>query len=178
MKRLWQDAASFAARAHQGQVRKDGRTPYAAHPFRVAMTVRDVFGCADEVCLAAALLHDVIEDTGADYEDIAERFGEPVAACVAALTKDMRLPEPQRERAYDDALARADWRARLIKLADVYDNLCDLESPASLPKMLDKCRRALAIAEGARNADPAVPRGIEAVRALMGRSGPGAGGAG
>ena len=53
-------------RAHAGQVRKDGRTPYVAHCFRVTMTVRDVFGCTDPVCLCAALLHDTIEDTGVD----------------------------------------------------------------------------------------------------------------
>ena len=44
--RLWQQAASFAARFHRHQTRKDGLTPYIAHPFRVAMTVRDIFGVA------------------------------------------------------------------------------------------------------------------------------------
>ena len=70
----WQKAASFAARAHDGQKRKDGRTPYVAHPYRVAMVIRHVFGCEDETILAAALLHDVIEDTTVDYDDVAEAF--------------------------------------------------------------------------------------------------------
>ena len=60
-KQLWQQAASFAARAHHGQMRRDGKTPYVAHPLRVAMTVRHVFGCEDEVCLAAAMLHGLIQ---------------------------------------------------------------------------------------------------------------------
>ncbi len=162
----WQRAASFAARAHAGQVRKDGRTPYVAHPFRVAMILRDVFGCADEACLAAALLHDTIEDTGADYDDILEGFGAEVADLVAALTKDMRLREDVREPAYDEGLRRADWRARLIKLADQYDNLCDLSGEAS--KAMEKCRRALALAEGDAAGHEETRRGMEALRELMG----------
>jgi len=46
---LWREAAGFAARMHAGQFRKDKQTPYIAHPFRVAMTVRDVFGIDDLV---------------------------------------------------------------------------------------------------------------------------------
>jgi guanosine-3',5'-bis(diphosphate) 3'-pyrophosphohydrolase len=106
-KLLWPKAASFAARYHQNQMRKDGKTPYIAHPFRVAMTVRDVFGVDDPVALAAALLHDVIEDTTADYDDLDREFGSEVARVVASLTKDMRLPEKEREAAYDRQLATA-----------------------------------------------------------------------
>ena len=51
---LWRDAAGFAAEKHAGQFRKDSRTPYIAHPFRVAMTVRHVFGVDDPIALAAA----------------------------------------------------------------------------------------------------------------------------
>src|SRR5687768_1806066 len=123
--RAWQQAASFAARAHAGQLRKDGRTPYVAHPVRVALTVRHVFGIDDETALVAALLHDVIEDTKTDYDDLAEEFGRDAADAVAALTKDGRLPEPEREAAYDRQLSAASWQARLVKLADVYDNFCD-----------------------------------------------------
>src|SRR4051812_34379232 len=121
--RLWQRAASLAARAHAGQLRKDGRTPYVAHPFRVAMTVRDVFAIDDEVAVAGALLHDVIEDTTVDYDEVAREFGAEVADVVAALTKDMRHPKEVREAEYDKGLAAAAWQARVIKLADVYDNV-------------------------------------------------------
>lgn len=69
-----QEAASFAARAHRHQVRKDGRTPYTAHPFRVCLVVRHVFGHDDPRMLQAALLHDTIEDTTTDYDDLAERL--------------------------------------------------------------------------------------------------------
>ena len=50
------EAVSFAARAHRHQVRKDGQTPYAAHPFRACLVVRQVFGIDDPVALAAAVL--------------------------------------------------------------------------------------------------------------------------
>ncbi len=168
---LWQRAASFAARAHRSQVRKDGATPYVAHPFRVALTVRHVFGCDDPVALAAALLHDVIEDCDIDYDDLAGRFGAPVADCVAALSKDPRLPEPEREPAYDEQIRRADWRAKLIKLADVYDNTCDrigrIDNP-DVEKLLNRCRRALALAEPeAAHHDP-IARAIPLVRSLVG----------
>lgn len=147
--RLWQEAASFAARAHDGQKRRDRRTPYAAHPFRVAMTIRDLFGCDDEVCLAGALLHDTIEDTPIDYDDIEKAFGRQVADVVAAMTKDMRLQEPAREAAYDEQLRNAGWRAQLVKLADTYDNLLDavVSGKRGLKKMRERCRRAIAIAQ-------------------------------
>jgi (p)ppGpp synthase/HD superfamily hydrolase len=166
---MWQDAASFAARAHAGQVRKDGRTPYVAHAFRVAMTVRDVFGCDDQVVITAALLHDTIEDTTTDYDDLLEAFGEEVACTVAAVTKNMALPEKAREAAYDEQLARADWRARLVKLADVYDNLRDTaaERPHKMAEMLAKCRRALALAKKDAAESEVTRRAVERVRGLV-----------
>lgn len=167
MKRLWQEAASFASRAHRGQKRDDGGTPYFAHPTRVAMTVRDVFDCDDEVCLAAAFLHDVIEDTPADYDDILDRFGEDVARCVAALTKNMSLPEALRERAYDEGLAAADWRAKLVKLADTYDNFCDIKSNTKRDKALSRCRRAIDLARLAMSEHPAIGRAIAAIEELI-----------
>ena len=166
---LWQEAASFAARAHKDQWRKDGRTPYAAHPFRVAMTVRDVFGCDDPAAVAAALLHDTIEDTGADYDELEAAFGGTVAGIVAALTKNMALPEKRREAEYDSRLSRADWRARLIKLADVYDNLSDMydQSAKGMARMRDKCRRAISLGRADARAHPETARAIRAVEALM-----------
>ena len=125
---LVQDAAAFAARAHRHQLRKDGVTPYYSHVVRVAMTVMSVFGCTDRTAIAAALLHDTIEDTTTDFDDIKDRFGEDVARDVAALTKNMALPEHEREASYDAQLMTASWRAKLVKLADSFDNLHDVET--------------------------------------------------
>ncbi len=168
---LWQKAASFAARAHEHQVRKDGKTPYIAHPCRVAMTVAVVFGETDEQALAAALLHDVIEDGDTDFEDLADEFGELVARVVGALSKDARLPEAEREPAYDAQLAKADWRARLIKLGDVYDNLSDLGSrfgtdADAARRMLEKADRAVGLAMTCGDDRASIRRGVDLVQKL------------
>ncbi len=177
----WQRAASFAARAHASQKRDDDRTPYFAHPVRVALVVRMVFGCDDDIAVTAALLHDTIEDTPTDYDDIEEAFGREVADCVSALTKNMTLPESKREPDYDARLRAADWRARLIKLADVYDNTCEslggvvthctngpgLPSPQrTLDKLRSKADRAIALAQ-ADAGRTEIMRAIEALRRLL-----------
>ncbi len=120
-------AASFAARAHRDQLRKDRQTPYLAHPFRVCLIVRHVFGIDDPKVLTAALLHDTIEDTTTDRDDLIENFGADVAAWVSALSKDKRLPDHEREAAYMQALAEAPVPVTICKLADIFDNLLDSE---------------------------------------------------
>lgn len=143
------EAASFAARAHRSQVRKDGMTPYAAHPFRVCLIVRHVFGIDDPEFLTAALLHDTIEDTQTDYDDLAERFGDKVAGWVGALSKDMRLPEGEREAAYIAKLATAEPAVKIAKLADIYDNLTDSRhlSPKARQRTVERTSKYLAAIE-------------------------------
>jgi guanosine-3',5'-bis(diphosphate) 3'-pyrophosphohydrolase len=120
------EAVSFAARAHRGQVRKDGMTPYIAHPLRVCLVLRHVFGIDDPKALTAAALHDTIEDTTTDFDDLEERFGADVAGWVAALSKDSRMRHEERERAYEAQVAQAPWQVKVCKLADMFDNLMDL----------------------------------------------------
>jgi guanosine-3',5'-bis(diphosphate) 3'-pyrophosphohydrolase len=124
--RSFLEAASFAARAHREQFRKDGVTPYVSHVFRVCLVVRHVFGFDDTRMLMAALLHDTIEDTTTDFDDITERFGPEIATWVAFLSKDKRLPDDDRERAYLERLRTAPWQVQVCKLADMYDNLTDM----------------------------------------------------
>lgn len=165
---LWQRAARFAARAHRHQVRKDGVTPYFSHPCRVAMTVAVVFGCVDEVALSAALLHDTIEDTTTDFDDLAEEFGVEVAEIVASLTKNMAMPEKVREADYAARLSKADWRARLIKLADQHDNVCDAVasgwSGEKMKKVVGKAEHAATMAEVDAAAHGESARAIAALR--------------
>ena len=152
---FWQQAASMAARAHANQFRKDRQTPYVAHPFRVAMTVRHVFGCDDPIALAAAMLHDVIEDTTTDYDRLARRFGEEVATVVAIVSKDPRLPEDEREKKFYEQIAAGPWQARLVKLADAYDNLSDAPEVKMLEKALRAAHHALeAAGDDERLAEP------------------------
>jgi guanosine-3',5'-bis(diphosphate) 3'-pyrophosphohydrolase len=121
-------AIAFAARAHAGQLRKDGKTPYVSHVFRVAAILRNLFGVDDPRLLTAAILHDTIEDTTTDFDDVAREFGPEVAGWVAILTKDKRLEERERERQYLVGLQKAPWQVQLCKLADIYDNLLDSTS--------------------------------------------------
>lgn len=141
-------------------------TPYVSHVFRVAMTLRDLCDCKDQATLVAAVLHDTIEDTTTDYDELEEHFGAQVADIVATLTKNMSLREREREADYDARLARGDWRARLIKLADVYDNLCDWTPAIDLTRedVLDKCQRAIALALRDEAAHPEISRAITLIR--------------
>jgi guanosine-3',5'-bis(diphosphate) 3'-pyrophosphohydrolase len=119
------EAVAFAARAHRHQLRKDDETPYTSHVFRVCLILRHVFDIADERVLTAAVLHDTLEDTTTDCDDLIEHFGEEVAGWVALLSKDKRLPEGQREAAYMAGLSKAPWQVKACKLADMLDNLID-----------------------------------------------------
>lgn len=138
-------AVSFAARAHQCQFRRDGCTPYVSHPFRVCLVLREVFKIDDPKILTAAVLHDTIEDTTTDFDDLAKWFGADVAGWVAALSKDKRQAEPERESAYVEQLRSAPWQVQLCKLADVYDNLLDSGDggPGQAAQTLRSARRYL-----------------------------------
>jgi guanosine-3',5'-bis(diphosphate) 3'-pyrophosphohydrolase len=140
------EAISFATRKHLGQLRKDHRTPYAAHPMRVMTILLTKFGVTDPEVLAAAVLHDTIEDTATDYDEIVERFGSRVAGFVSLLTKDKRLPEEDREERYFADLAAAPLEVKLCKLGDTYDNLADSKSltPDGRRKAVTKAEKLLA----------------------------------
>jgi guanosine-3',5'-bis(diphosphate) 3'-pyrophosphohydrolase len=120
------EAVAFAARAHRGQLRKDGQTPYVSHVFRVCFILRDVFGVTDAKALTAAVLHDTVEDTTTDFDDLQEEFGTDVASWVAALSKDKRRVCDEREALYEKQLAQAPWQVQVCKLADIFDNLLDM----------------------------------------------------
>ena len=119
------EAVSFAAQAHRHQLRKDGQTPYVGHVYRVCLIMRHIFGIDDPKVLATAALHDTIEDTTTDCDDLIKEFGPDVAAWVSALSKDKRLPDDEREAAYMKALAESPWQVKVCKLADIFDNLMD-----------------------------------------------------
>jgi guanosine-3',5'-bis(diphosphate) 3'-pyrophosphohydrolase len=157
-------AVSFAARAHRHQLRKDGVTPYVAHPVRVALTLLTIFGIDDEQTLAAAVLHDTIEDTTTDFDDLAAEFGPDVARYVAALSKDSRLPEEEREKAFFEVLDRSQWQVRAIKMADAYDNLLDSGGKVSPQKTREKAKKALGLGKGRENQ---LARGAEALARLI-----------
>ena len=121
----------YSARVHEGQVRLSGE-PYLSHPLEVANILADMK--LDPESIAAALLHDVIEDTPATKEDIESLFGSGVAHIVEGVTKLSNLPAPatklvqQAESLRKMILAMADdIRVVLIKLADRLHNMRTLK---------------------------------------------------
>lgn len=115
-------ALAVAIKAHAGSTRADGITPYIGHPMVVAAVVRAAGG--DETAVAAALLHDVIEDTEVKPSDLFELVGEGVTDLVVELTFPPNMPD--RRRRMVERLPTMSASARLIKLADIYCNLSDL----------------------------------------------------
>jgi (p)ppGpp synthase/HD superfamily hydrolase len=167
---VWQRAAAFAARMHTHDTRDDEETPYFSHPARVAMTVSCIFEHGDDATIAAAYLHDVMENTDEGYDQLAEEFGAEIADMVVALTKNMMLPREERDEEYMQRLSKADWRARLVKLADQYDNMCDAmtgmkEDPQDERK---KCKKILRLARADAKEHPETRRAIAALEKLLG----------
>lgn len=93
--KLFERALLYAAQKHAGAVRKLDGAPYLLHPMEAAQIVYSL--TKDEEVLAAALLHDTVEDTDAAEEDIRELFGERVAGLVASETEDKRPDLPKSE---------------------------------------------------------------------------------
>jgi len=115
-----------SADAHRGQLRTSGE-PYVHHPLAVAAIVADLG--LDDVSIAAALLHDTVEDTGVTVDDVSRTFGADVAAIVDGVTKLERIQFDSREaqqaatmRKMLVAMAK-DLRVLIIKLADRLHNM-------------------------------------------------------
>jgi GTP pyrophosphokinase len=116
----------YSARVHDGQTRLSGE-PYLSHPLAVAWILANMR--LDVVSIAAGLLHDVIEDTHATYEEIAGIFGDETAHIVAGVTKISKLNVESAEYRQAESLRKMilamadDLRVILIKLADRLHNM-------------------------------------------------------
>lgn len=125
MQSLEEQARRYASKAHAeaGQRRKYTDEPYIVHPAAVVELVRSVTD--NEVMLAAAWLHDTVEDTSSTLNDIESHFGAEVALLVGMLTN---TPQPEaknramRKAAHFRHTATACAEAQTIKLADIIDN--------------------------------------------------------
>jgi GTP diphosphokinase / guanosine-3',5'-bis(diphosphate) 3'-diphosphatase len=140
-------AFSFAANAHAGQQRRSGEE-FIRHPFGVAKILAELH--LDEQTIAAALLHDVVEDTEVDIKAVSDEFGDEIAQLVDGVTKLTRIQFQSREHAEAEnyrklivAMAQ-DVRVILIKLADRLHNLRTIEYLGK-QKQLQKAREALEI---------------------------------
>ena len=119
---LPQQAYVFGQRAHRGQVRKYTGEHYFSHCIAVAQLVSDFTN--DENVIAAALLHDTVEDCGVSIEEIAEKFNDTIAEYVWYLTKPPSfVGDRAKRKAHDrNRLREAPDMAKLIKCMDIKHN--------------------------------------------------------
>jgi (p)ppGpp synthase/HD superfamily hydrolase len=118
-------AKRFASRKHgeTGAVRKATGQPYIVHPEGVAALVKENGG--DDEQIQAAWLHDTIEDTGATYDDIVEKFGKRVADIVSEVTNKPHLKKSEKEAYMTNKLKNLSHDALLVKLCDMRYNYYD-----------------------------------------------------
>jgi (p)ppGpp synthase/HD superfamily hydrolase len=120
-------AADFAARRHSRQVRKGAaREPYLNHLAEVAALLAESAEEPDACLVAAGWLHDTVEDTETEREELAERFGEEIAALVAEVTDDKSLQKAERKRLQIETAPKKSPRAKTLKIADKISNLRSL----------------------------------------------------
>ena len=125
-----EEALEFATKAHGSQKRKYTEEPYVEHVKRVAETVRTVPHSTAMIC--AAYLHDVVEDTPVEIEQIREKFGKEIASLVQELTDEYmkenypHLNRKHRKQKEVERQAQMSPEAKTIKLADVIDNTLDI----------------------------------------------------
>ena len=144
---LLERAFLFASEAHEGQQRRSGE-PFIAHPVGVASVLADLR--LDDSTLAAALLHDVVEDTDVTIEEVRAEFGEEITRLVEGVTKLTRIHFQSREQAQAEnyrkmivAMAQ-DPGVILIKLADRLHNMRTIEYLGK-QKQLQKARETLEV---------------------------------
>jgi guanosine-3',5'-bis(diphosphate) 3'-pyrophosphohydrolase len=124
-------ALDFAARRHADQRRKGGEgAPYINHPIRVAYYLARLADVRDDTLIAAALLHDTVEDTETTIEELRREFGERVASLVAEVTDDKSLAKETRKQLQIEHAPEISQAAAQLKIAD---KLCNVEDIANAP---------------------------------------------
>ena len=128
---IFDEAIVFACERHSGQTRKITGAPYILHPIEVATIVGTM--TADREALAAAVLHDTVEDTPTTIEEIEEKFGSNISALVATETEDKRHDRPaaetwriRKEESLEELNSVQDIRVKMIWLGDKLSNLRSL----------------------------------------------------
>lgn len=120
-----QKAIYVASHQHRKQKRKMSGMPYIVHPFSTAWLLSEHLN--DDDIIAAALLHDVIEDTkGYDLREMEKDFGKRVVEIVAEVTEDKALPWKKRKETHIEHLKDASIEAIFITAADKIHNLSSL----------------------------------------------------
>jgi GTP diphosphokinase / guanosine-3',5'-bis(diphosphate) 3'-diphosphatase len=132
-------AVEFAAQKHRMQRRKDSdASPYINHPIALMHVLCIDGGVSDPVILAAAALHDTIEDTETAEEELRTTFGEEIAQIVVEMTDDKSLPKEERKLSQIEHAHRMSREGALVKLADKICNLRDMAVNPPLGWSLDR----------------------------------------
>jgi myo-inositol-1(or 4)-monophosphatase len=126
---LWERALMFAAKAHDGGYRKGSRMPYIVHPIETSFIVASITD--DEEVIAAAALHDVIEDTAVTLEELEREFGTRIAEFVAAESENKR-PECPPEETWkirkQESLLHLQNESKEVKIIALADKLSNMRS--------------------------------------------------
>jgi len=155
-------ALEFAAEKHRSQRRKSaGDVPYINHPIRVARLLAEVGGVQDEEVLAAAALHDTLEDTATTGGELETAFGPAVRRLVEELTDDKSLPKAERKRLQIVRAPGLSAAATLIKLADKIANVTDLIHAPPVDWPAERIRDYFDWAEAVVRALPKVNAALE-----------------
>lgn len=117
---LIEKAAKIAVIAHEGQKRKDDASPYIVHPFMVALKLAK-YNFEDAV-IAAALVHDVLEDTDLAEQKIKEELGNDVLNILKSVTEDNSLSWEERKIKYVEALRNSSEKTKAISVSDKIHN--------------------------------------------------------
>jgi len=169
-------AFHYACKCHALQRRKGAAAePYVNHLADVARRVAEATGGADVNLIAAALLHDAIEDVGVTAADLEIAFGADIAGLVVEVTDDKSLEKAERKRLQVENAAGKSPQAKMIKLADKASNVRALVAhPPEWPvaRKLEYADWAEAVAEGLRGVnarlEAELDAAIEALRANFG----------
>ncbi len=163
-------ALAFAAERHRDQRRKDAAaSPYINHPIALASVLICEAGIQDVNVIAAALLHDTVEDTETTEHDLAIAFGQDIASIVMEVTDDKSLPRQERKRLQIQHARHMSQPAKLVKLADKICNLRDVAHNAppswSLVRRQEYFDWAKAVIDGLRGTHPMLERLFDAAYA-------------
>jgi guanosine-3',5'-bis(diphosphate) 3'-pyrophosphohydrolase len=163
-------AAAFAAHKHRDQRRKDAAaSPYINHPIALANILANEGGILDAVVLAAALLHDTLEDTETTPEELQALFGTEITSVVVEVSDDKSLPKAERKQLQVEHAAHISERAKLVKLADKIANIRDVADAPPAGWSLERRREyfdwAKQVVDGLGDISPALRSAFDAAYA-------------
>ena len=153
----------FAATKHRIQRRLDiENSAYINHPIEVAETLHTVGGVSDIPTLVAAILHDTIEDTDAEPDEIKTLFGEEILSIVLEVTDDNGLPKAERKRLQIKTAPTKSLAAKQIRIADKISNIWDLTNASphdwSLKRKIEYLDWTTRLVAGLRGTNDALER--------------------